>query len=285
MNTNSTSSTPDIAGDQTTTTSGRTAPSRSTSFRLAAVGLSVAAMAVAGSVWLQSGSDDKVTSTSTTAQGGTSATSADPAASSAAVDAAEVTSAAAGTKEPGRATGQAVAPVELGRETGDIDGDGLLDVVRLLASDGSSAPDQIEISWGTEGSELHALTGGGEGALLPLADIDGDGDLEIVVNAGGGEASWYDVFTFDGTDVVQVHAAEAGDEISSINAYETPDGTTTYDDGFVEYRFVDPAATAPTAVELHEWTLDGTTLTRSEQSTSGCWTFQGGSYGIERGSC
>lgn len=203
------------------------------------------------------------------------------------MDAAEVTSAATGTKEPGRATGQAMAPVELGRETGDIDGDGLTDLVRLLTSDGSSAPDQIEISWGSEGTESHDLTGGGEGTLLPFTDLDGDGDLEIIVNAGGGEAGWWDVFTYTGNDVVQVHAADApADEVSSLNVYQTPDWTTTYDeDGFVDYRFEDPTAAAPTPVELHEWTLDGTTLTRSEQSTSGCWTFQGGSYGIERGSC
>lgn len=255
-------------------TTGRQAPLRASVLRLAGVGLSVAALAVAGTaVWQSQQGPDQATS----------------------VD--DVVTVAAAPQDAGsekrrakvhskKVHEAALAPVELGSQSGDIDGDGRTDVVRLMATDGSSAPDQIEIFWGTEGSETHALTGGGEGEMYPFRDLDGDGDLEIVVGAGGGESGWFDVFTFTGTDVVQAKVAGApASEVSSLNLYQSPDWLTTYADGFVEYRFVDEAdTTVPAAVEVRDWVLDGTTFTQSP-SAAGCWVKQGESFGLERGAC
>lgn len=187
----------------------------------------------------------------------------------------------------GAGVSSGAAPQQLASVTGDIDGDGREDTVVMTATQVPDVPDTIEIFWGTEGSEQHPLTGGGEADLLPLADLDGDGDLEIVVSAGGGESSWYDVYTFADGTVVKATVAGADPAAASLDGQQTPGWVTRFQDGrFVEFESVPEGTPVPTdTVPVHTWRLDGTAFSRSDDTTPGCWVESDGGYRLELGGC
>ncbi|WP_323792110.1 hypothetical protein, partial [Nocardioides sp.] len=113
------------------------------------------------------------------------------------------------------------------------------------------------------------------------------GDLEVVVGAGGGESAWYDVFSYtgDGLVPVQVDGAPAGALFASFS-HDGTDWTTGYDDGFIDHRFAEQGTTtAPAPLELRDWVLEGTTLTRSATGEPGCLVSRAKTFEIVRGSC
>ena len=273
MNTTTKTAARDHAGEDLSTTTGRQAPVRPSGLQLAGLGLVVAALTVGGTAaWHGRTGQAPGPVAPAPVEAANPATRDDP----------------AQDRAQDRPPDADPVPTELARVSGDIDGDGRTDVVQLMSEATPGVPDQITISWGTEGIERHALTGGGEGDLLPLRDLDGDGDLEVVVSAGGGEASWYDVFTFTGTDVVKVGTDGAtGAGVPSLSGFQNEGWSTTYlADGFVEYRFADPGSMrAPAPIELRDWVLDGTALAASSQVTQGCWVQVGEGFGPSRDAC
>jgi hypothetical protein len=82
-----------------------------------------------------------------------------------------------------------------GRGAGDVDGDGVPDVVAgsFMSSDGRSEAGQLEIYSGADGSLLRRITSTREGEqlgfdALGFEDITGDGVPELVGSAAGGDA-------------------------------------------------------------------------------------------------
>lgn len=157
----------------------------------------------------------------------------------------------------------------------DVDGDGTDDVIVFV---------EQPMDDGTSGYsiDLHTATGGAATPVMPLPaesklqtpiDLDGDGDLEIIVSFSGGEAYWAEVYTLRGGTLVQLETRDAfgGDTLSGAGVEPTDWHLTFLPDGIYSWRFADPADTArPASVEVRSWTLDGRTLSESDQSTQGC---------------
>lgn len=82
-----------------------------------------------------------------------------------------------------------------GRGAGDVDGDGVLDVVAgsFMSSDGASEAGQLEIYSGADGSLLRRITSTREGEqlgfdALGFEDTTGDGVPELIGSAAAGDA-------------------------------------------------------------------------------------------------
>lgn len=160
----------------------------------------------------------------------------------------------------------------------DLDGDGEPETVEVLVPDDVTVETQrLRVRWGTGESTVASLPNTMETSLLDPRDLDGDGDLEVLLQGGGGELSVVTVFQADPGAVEQVRTAAAGGGKADLRSYATPGTWQTYvgPDGISSYRLVDPnPAQFPAPVEIRTWTLVGSTLTRSATSASGCVTFQ-----------
>ena len=158
----------------------------------------------------------------------------------------------------------------------DVDGDGTDDVISVVEQpmdDGS--PGLLDRAADGDGRGGHAGHGAGrrEQARRQPIDLDGDGDLEIIVSFSGGEAFWAEVYTWeDGTLVsIKIRDAAGGDRLAGDGVEPTDWQLAFLPDGIYSWRYADPAATdRPAIVEVRTWTLEGRTLTQSTQSVPGC---------------
>ncbi|MBD8870189.1 hypothetical protein [Nocardioides donggukensis] len=160
----------------------------------------------------------------------------------------------------------------------DLDGDGTDETVQVQVYESGTAPAQLlRVDWGTGETTSAPLLGTMERSPLEPVDLDGDGDLEVVVFGGGGETSEWNVFQAAPDTMDEVRTVDAAGGSASLSSDGGPGGWQTHlgADGFVSYRLEDPTTTQfPAPVEVRAWSLSGSTFTRSAESTSQCVTFQ-----------
>lgn len=160
----------------------------------------------------------------------------------------------------------------------DIDGDGTDEVVELLYPKDLNVDDQLlRVTWSRDETTTATLPQNWEGHLVDPVDLDSDGDLELIVSAGGGDMAEGWVFLADRDALEQVKTVdEAGNELS-LHSDTDPTAWQAYfgADAIYSYRLTDPAATQfPAPVEVRKWTLAGNTLVQSEKSVTQCISFQ-----------
>ncbi len=169
----------------------------------------------------------------------------------------------------------------------DVDGDGTDDVISFveqLRDDGNAAY-SIELQLGTGGAVTPFTPLPAESKLQQPIDLDGDGDLEIIVSFSGGEAFWAEVYTLvDGTLMpLEIRDASGGDRLAGDGVEPTDWQLAFLADGIYSWRYADPAATdRPASVEVRTWTLEGDTLTQSTQPVPGCVDAQ---FALSLGAC
>ena len=174
--------------------------------------------------------------------------------------------------------------------TADVDGDGADDVVRITAPAPGDPGDrvlEVELADGTTTSQV--LAEAAESALEGLPDLDGDGIPEIVVIASAGESTAYDVFQVAGAELRRIPTkTEAGaDEPLAFGVSESgPQDVTPLieltDDGFVSYRYLDPAPVRPAPVEVRRWVLADGVLVLQDATEPGCVDAD---FALRLGSC
>lgn len=164
------------------------------------------------------------------------------------------------------------------QRTADLDGDGTNEVVKVLVPKDAQGPAQLlRVTWGTGETTTARLPNAMETTVSDPVDLDGDGDLELIVQGGGGDVSIGTVFLADTRGLEQVRTVDAAGHDVSLTSSTDPADPQTYfgTDGILSYRLDDPAATHfPAPVEVRAWSLTGSTLTESDQSVSQCVTFQ-----------
>ena len=165
------------------------------------------------------------------------------------------------------------------RRRADLDGDGTDEVLRIKVPQDPGAESQLlEVTWGTgETSTAELANTMGYGLKDPV-DLDGDGDLEVIVYGGGGETALHWVYraTPEGLELVDTVDA-AGNDLPLSSAGGDPTGwqIAVGADGIRSYRLQDPTTTDfPAPVDVRDWTLDGTTLTQLATTYTACVTFQ-----------
>ncbi|MGH3448944.1 MAG: hypothetical protein ACRDP4_15100, partial [Nocardioidaceae bacterium] len=160
------------------------------------------------------------------------------------------------------------------RATADVDGDGTDDVVRLLVPKDTGGEHQLlRVTWGTGGSATATLDNTMTSQLTKPVDLDHDGDLEIIVVAGGGDMQRGYVFVADAGSLQRVQAVDASGQEVRLQGDTNPAAWQTYfgPDGIYSYRLTDPSTTDfPAPVEVRTWSLAGHTLTQSAKTTSEC---------------
>lgn len=162
--------------------------------------------------------------------------------------------------------------------TVDLDGDSIEEGVALLVPTDLGGQNQLlRVTWGSGQVTTAKLPNIMEANLLDPVDLDGDGSLELIVGAGGGELAQYLVFQASPESLQQVRTVNsAGEELLLLSdadpsAWQTHVGRS----GIYSYRLVDPTTTRfPAPVQAREWTLTGHTLTQSATSIERCVTFQ-----------
>lgn len=110
-----------------------------------------------------------------------------------------------------------------GRLSGDVDGDGAADEVSLAAPTRPGCPYlvSVETATGVLVGELASDLGGATGlpALNTLADLDGDGDLEVAIDAHAGASTVFlALFDASGDALVRI-AARRGPGRGELFAY------------------------------------------------------------------
>lgn len=160
----------------------------------------------------------------------------------------------------------------------DIDGDGTDDVVALLVPKDVHGGNQLlRVTWGTGETNTATLPNTMEARLHDPVDLDSDGDLELIVEAGGGDMAEGSVFLADANNLEQVKSVDAAGNELPLRSDTDPAAWQTYfgADAIYSYRLTDPAATQfPAPVEVRKWSLSGNTLIQSEKSVSQCVSFQ-----------
>jgi hypothetical protein len=160
----------------------------------------------------------------------------------------------------------------------DLDGDGTDDLVQVLVPKDVQAEHQLlRVTWGTGETTDAALPSTMTAGLVDPVDLDADGDLELVVLAGGGETSETSVFLAGVDAVQQVKTVDAAGHDLPLRSLGDSTAWQTYvgPAGISSYRLVDPTATHfPAPVQVREWSLVGDTLTQSPETVSRCVTFQ-----------
>ncbi len=159
----------------------------------------------------------------------------------------------------------------------DLDGDGTDEVLRLLVPKGDGEDQLLEVTWGTGETTTATVPNTMETYLRDPVDLDGDGDLELVLEGGGGDMAEGMVFLADTDHLERVKTVDADGKQLPLRSYADPTTWQTYlgADGIYSYRLTDPAATQfPAPVEVREWSLAGDTLTRSPTSVTRCVSFQ-----------
>ena len=176
----------------------------------------------------------------------------------------------------------------------DVDGDGTSDTIKILAAaDGAGIPTpQVTVDWGSGGTADVDLTrGGGQWSLDLPTDLDGDGDLEILVQSGGGDTGVTHVVTLaDGhLALVDIIGADGKPAELISDPYLPFDEWQTYVDlergAIYSYRFRSPDALPPVTVDVRTWELNGSTLTQSDQNVDGCWQAVESGFGLSLGAC
>ena len=163
--------------------------------------------------------------------------------------------------------------------TADLDDDGADDDMSVLVPKDVTVRDQlISVAWGTGETTNASLPNTMTWDLGDPVDLDGDGDLELIAQGGGGDVAVGSVFQAEAqgglAPVTSVDAA--GKELGLVSDSDPSAWHIWFaPDGIYSYRLTDPATTDfPAPVEVRGWTLDGTTLTQDESSVTRCVTFQ-----------
>jgi len=159
----------------------------------------------------------------------------------------------------------------------DIDGDGTDDVVELLYPKDVTVEDQLlRVIWSRDETTTATLPQNWEGYLHDPVDLDSDGDLELIVSAGGGDMAEGWVFLAHPDSLERVKTVDAAGNELSLLSYGEPTAWQTWlgAEGVHSYRLIDPTATQfPAPVEARKWSLAGNTLTQSEKSVTMCVSF------------
>ncbi|CUR55367.1 hypothetical protein NOCA2270002 [metagenome] len=157
----------------------------------------------------------------------------------------------------------------------DLDGDGTREVLRIRTPQDPAAESQLlEVTWGNGESRSADLTNTMEIGFVDPIDLDGDGDLEVILLGGGGELGVHWVFQAGPGRLQEVATVDA-DGINLPLTTTAEWGVDVSPDGVRSYRLQDPAATEfPAPVDVRDWTLEGDTITQSRTMYTACVTFQ-----------
>ncbi len=165
------------------------------------------------------------------------------------------------------------------RSRADLDGDGTAEVLKLKTPRDPTAENQVlEVTWGTGETSVADLSNTMTYGLVDPVDLDGDGDLEVIVYGGGGETALYWVYQADTDGLHQVDTVDSdGSDLPLSSAGGDPTGWQVYagPEGIRTYRLQDPTTTDfPAPVDVRDWSLVANTLTRSPTTGTACVTFQ-----------
>jgi hypothetical protein len=171
-------------------------------------------------------------------------------------------------------------PTIVDRLKPDLDGDGVYEFVTLTQPADPAADLILEVTWG-DGSSQSATLANTMERRLETADLDGDGDQEIVVVGGGGETSETRVYVVDAGDLVEASYLNAeGRQLKGLYGGAVPtDWNPRWVFGGIYSARNPSAGPYPAPMELRQWSLSGRTLTESATVTEGCLT-EGGSISL-----
>ncbi len=167
---------------------------------------------------------------------------------------------------PSEPSPPALEPLDTGRA--DVDGDGRADAVSLLVPPGTNADDPAEETWlqvrTSSTTRTVPLTDSPTyvGFLDPgLADLDGDGDAEVLLLAsGGGENGVVTVWTWSEGDLVRAQVVDdARAQLAAADGLSTGSeelGVVFQDDRLMSWKIVKGGG----RVVVWRWNLDATTL-------------------------
>lgn len=175
------------------------------------------------------------------------------------------------------------AMAEYGRASGDVDGDGAADVIRVLVpeADADAGPDVSMVS-----KDVRLQVKLAAGATIELdfgetlaptiagtPDMDESGTAEVVLSFSGGDSAWLKVFTWDGDTVVQAlpatgSPADLVDDGSLYTAAEIVSSTLV--DGDLISWVGTGDTSAPYQVRVWSWSLDENRLVATEEEQAQC---------------
>ncbi|MEZ5097162.1 MAG: hypothetical protein R2731_14315 [Nocardioides sp.] len=161
------------------------------------------------------------------------------------------------------------------RTTFDLDGDNLLDILTLKTPVTGDGPARLVVRFGTGTRSVVAFAASGEPEFTGGMGVYGESGVPtVILGSGGGDVARWSMVAYVDGDLVPVTTVDESGSPASLQATAETPGWNTYLAGatFYDYRFPGGLPQSlPAPVELRRWVLEGTTFTRSAQTTPACW--------------
>ncbi|MPZ60316.1 MAG: hypothetical protein GEU93_03260 [Propionibacteriales bacterium] len=172
---------------------------------------------------------------------------------------------------------------EFERAPADVDGDGAVDIIRVMVppADAKNARDSIvdskdvrlQVKLDGGGREEVKLGKAPVPTIAGTPDLDENGTADVVLSFSGGDAGWLRVFTWDGDTVVQAEPA-AGSPADLVNDGGLYTAAEIVSSALVDGDLISWVPTADTSApyEVRTWTwqLDKNRLVATESGIQ-CW--------------
>lgn len=143
--------------------------------------------------------------------------------------------------------------VEVGRATGDVDGDGRDDLVRLARRESTAS---LVVDLATADRLTKTLPAGGLPELVGLTDVGTPGRVIVTRHPGEGADFTLAVHAFDDGRLVQVRERKDSDERLQQRGADVRIGYSVAP-GLTVWRFVGPAPEEVEEVRVVNWSLEG----------------------------